>query len=207
MISIIDYGLGNLKSMAGALEKIGVDYTCTRDHSLLKQANGFILPGVGAFPDGIRNILNFGIFDVIKQRVIEDNIPILGICLGFQLLGSIGTEFEEIHGLDWISGKVIKLESQNGEFRIPHVGWNEISRKKESLLFKNIQASSLFYFTHSFHLIPTSSEDIIATCNHGQEFVAVVQRERIFGTQFHPEKSQKDGLELLKNYCEFTSQC
>jgi glutamine amidotransferase len=198
MVVIIDYGMGNLFSVKNALDAIGVESIISDNPNDLKKADKIILPGVGAFPDGMKNLKNRGFVEVLEKEVLEKKKLFLGICLGMQLLASDGEEHKLTKGLGWIDGHVRKFNVQS-DFRIPHIGWNDIFIKKENPLFGAIK-TPVFYFVHSYHIIPKDSSVVIATCNYGEEFVVAIQKDNIFGVQFHPEKSQKCGLELLKNF-------
>jgi glutamine amidotransferase len=198
-VIVIDYGMSNLGSIARALEECGANILVSANPNDLKTADKIILPGVGAFADGIKNLNERGWTKVIQKKVIGNKIPILGICLGMQLLASKGYEGGEFKGLNLIEGEVIKFIPTNNE-RIPHVGWNEIVKTKESILFNNIENGVDFYFVHSYHLKVKNEEDVIAKTKYCTEFVAAVNKENIFGTQFHPEKSIPLGFEILKNF-------
>lgn len=198
MVVIIDYGMGNLFSVKNAFDAIGAESVISNDSKDLKKADKIILPGVGAFPDGMKNLKKRGFIEVLKKEVLEKEKPFLGICLGMQLLATDGEEHKLTKGLGWIPGHVRKFNVQNN-LRIPHMGWNDVFIKKENPLFESVK-DPVFYFVHSYHIVPKDSRVVIATCNYGEEFVAAIQKGNIFGVQFHPEKSQKCGLELLKNF-------
>ena len=199
MLAIVDYGLGNLRSICAALERLEVEYRCTADKTIIESAAGLILPGVGSFPDGMRNLRDRGLVDLLNELVLEKELPILGICLGFQLMAREGHEFRWEQGLGWLEGSVVKMERTSDAIRVPHMGWNDCIRIKESPIFADIPTDALFYFTHSFHM-QCRDDDVTAYSDHGGRFVAAVQKGRIFGTQFHPEKSQSQGLSLLRNF-------
>ena len=202
MIAIVDYQLGNLRSISAALERLDVLHVCTSEKKTLEQANGLILPGVGSFPDGMGNLKKLDLINPLNELVLEKQKPILGICLGFQLMATVGEEFEETTGLGWFDAKVVRLNASDSGVRIPHVGWNDCIQLKENSIFESIPTRSLFYYTHSFHMICHDDDDVTATSDHGQSFTAAIQKGMIFGTQFHPEKSQLHGLRLLKNFAE-----
>lgn len=203
MIAIIDYGMGNLQSVANALDFIGADFRVTSDRELLKQADKIILPGVGAFGDGIDNLKNLNLDEVLREEVLIHQKPLLGICLGMQMLAEKGYEGGEHQGLGLIKGAVQKLEAQGSGLRVPHVGWNDIAYKKDSPLFCKISDHADFYFVHSYYLACRDVKDIVATCTYDLEFAAVIQHENIFATQFHPEKSQENGLRVLINFVDY----
>lgn len=202
MIAIIDYGLGNVQSVAGAVEKLGFDAVITNNIKELRKADKLILPGVGAFADGMKNLENLGLIKALNSLVLEQKKPILGICLGFQLMAKESYEFGHHKGLGWLDASVIRLEPQDSanNLRIPHVGWNELQQVQKNILFENIPPDALFYYTHSFHVQMHKKEDIIGECNYGMSFTSAAQIKNIYGTQFHPEKSQQFGLRLLENF-------
>jgi len=201
MISIINYGLGNLRSVSAALDYLGYSWRITRDRSELHSSDKLILPGVGSYGDGIRRIREYGLDDVLTELVIHQKIPILGICLGFQLMGKGSTEFGLNTGLSWLDADTVELQSYGG-CRIPHVGWNEHKKTRRSRLFADIPEEALFYYVHSYHMVCANEGDVAATCLYGENFTSAIERENIFGTQFHPEKSQLWGLNLIKNFLE-----
>lgn len=202
MIVIIDYGLGNLHSVAGAVAKLGYEPLISNKIEDLEKAEKLILPGVGAFADGMNNLKKLNLIKPLTELVLTKKKPILGICLGLQLMSKDSFEFGHHQGLGWIDASVIKLETKNKELRIPHVGWDELVQAKKSALFQNISDDALFYYVHSFHLNCNDKKIIIGKCNYGVEFTAAIQQDNIYGTQFHPEKSQLHGLNLLKNFLE-----
>ncbi|MEW6664763.1 MAG: imidazole glycerol phosphate synthase subunit HisH [Thermodesulfobacteriota bacterium] len=201
MIGVIDYGLGNLRSVAGAVERVGFEPVVTRDPADLEKAEKLILPGVGAFGDGMENLRRFGLISLLGSLVLEKRKPILGICLGFQLLARQSSEFGMHQGLGWIDASVEKLETR-GTLRLPHVGWNDLYPCRESLLFDGIPGDALFYYVHSFHVKCDHRELVAGECEYGMRFTAVMTQGNIYGTQFHPEKSQMWGLQLLRNFLE-----
>lgn len=202
MIGIIDYGLGNLTSVAGAIAKVGFTGTITADPDDLAKCKKLILPGVGAYPEGMANLNARGLVDVLNRLVIGERIPILGICLGFQLLGSESSEFTRTKGLGWIDAPVTRLTPDDDALRLPHVGWNDVRQHGDCILFDGIPDEALFYFVHEFRLDSPPADTVVGTCDYGGRFVAAVQRGNVFGTQFHPEKSQQHGLALLRNFLE-----
>lgn len=202
MIVIIDYGLGNLYSVAGAVKKLGYKPLISGKIEDIRKADKLILPGVGAFADGIKNLARLNLIDALTELVIKKKKPILSICLGLQLMSKESFEFGHHKGLGWIDSSVVVLETKNKELRVPHVGWDELVQTKESILYEGIPQDALFYYVHSFHLDCKDSKIVIGKCNYGVEFTAAIQQDNIYGTQFHPEKSQIYGLNLLKNYLE-----
>lgn len=200
MIVIVDYGLGNLFSVQKAFEMISADVKVSGDSNDLKRADHIVLSGVGAFPDGIKNLKERGLFDALQVEVIKNKKPFFGICLGLQLIADKGLENGEFEGLKWIRGVVRKNEVENFGLKKLHVGWNNINKVKESVLLKDVKENADFYFVHSYFLDCQDKNDIIATTEYGNIFPSIVEHENIFATQFHPEKSQKEGLKILKNF-------
>lgn len=198
MIAIIDYGMGNLASVSNALTKIGRDNIITADPEQILAADRVILPGVGAFADAIKNIRRQGIDQAIYE-VVRCDTPLLGICLGYQLLFSEGYEDGVHKGLDVIPGRVEKLRLPAG-FKVPHMGWNSISIRPDSRLFVGIAPGSYFYFVHSYHVIPADEAVTAATTDYGVRIVCAVERGNLAATQFHPEKSGDIGLQVLRNF-------
>jgi len=201
MITIIDYGAGNIKSIQNMLKKIGVNSILTKDVSKIEAANKLILPGVGHFDHGMRQLKNSGLIEVLNKKVIEQQTPILGICLGAQMLGNKSEEGQE-QGLGWIDMTIIKFNKQllGENLKVPHMNWNEINLKKDTPLFNKLNNESRFYFVHSFHMKTANTKDILCTSEHGYEFVSGVNKNNIYGVQFHPEKSHKFGMQLLQNF-------
>lgn len=202
MIVIIDYDLGNLYSIAKALEFCGAVVKISRDEKDIVNADRLILPGVGAFGDAMRNLNQFGIVKILDQEVNIKKKPLLGICLGMQILADKGYEFGEHAGLGWIGGEV-KMFAADGARRIPHVGWNDVVFRKKHFLFNDIEDSQPFYFVHSFCFQATDQDSIAAVSDYGGEFTAAVAKDNIFATQFHPEKSQKNGIQLFRNFIDW----
>lgn len=200
IVAVVDYGMCNLDSVRRAVEECGGTVVVTSKASKLKTANRIILPGVGAFPEAIHNIKALSLDRVLYEQSIEENIPLLGICLGMQLLASKGFEGEETDGLGLIPGIVNRLEPYGTDIRIPHVGWNEVYPIQESPLFRGISPGKDFYFVHSYHFCPEIDTHILAHTPYAGRFVSAVQSGSVFGVQFHPEKSQKTGFQLLKNF-------
>lgn len=202
MIAILNYGLGNLMSVVGALEKIGCEFIVTNRVADLERADKMILPGVGAFADGMKNLRGLGLVEPLTRLVLEEKKPILGICLGFQLMARESFEFGHHRGLGWIDASVIRIDTNGGALRVPHVGWNDFFRIRETPLTDGIPEGALFYYVHSYHVGCDDPGIAIGHCDYGIRFIAAVQQRNIFGTQFHPEKSQLSGLMILKNFAE-----
>ena len=203
MVAVIDYGLGNLTSVAGAVEKLGHEVIVTDDHGKLAAANRLILPGVGAFGDGMENLRRRGLVELLTRLVGKEKRPILGICLGFQLLAEESEEFGLHKGLRWVQGRVRRLAPKDSSLRIPHVGWNGLTQKAASILFQGVAPDSLFYYVHSYVLDSCNPDDVIGVCEYGEQFSAALQTGNIYGTQFHPEKSQSAGLKILDNFLKY----
>lgn len=196
--------MSNLGSIQRALEECGAQNPIVSDNPAdLRNADRIILPGVGAFGDGIDHLSEGGWINVIREEVLENQIPILGICLGMQLLATLGYESGEHEGLDLIPGEVRKLLPKDTNEKIPHVGWNEVHYRGENHLFNNIPDGKDFYFVHSYHFVPENDDDIIGVTPYCGEIVSAVNHENVFGTQFHPEKSIPSGLVLIKNFLEY----
>lgn len=199
-VAIIDYGMGNLGSVARAVEECGGQPIITRDASEIEAATHLILPGVGAFDMGMLNIRERGLDRMLAEQAIGKGIPLLGICLGMQVLARKGWEGAETEGLGWIDGEVKRLEPDGQRTRIPHVGWDEVFFTQASPLFEGIPSGKDFYFVHSYHLTCRRQQQVLGRTDYCGGFASVVGRERIFGVQFHPEKSQRVGLQVLKNF-------
>jgi len=209
-IAIIDYGSGNLKSAAKALEvassNLNIDskIVVTSDPKIIKESKKIILPGQGSFRDcylGIKKIP--GLEDMLNEFVLVKKRPIFGICVGMQLFANIGYESQETKGFGWIDGEVRKINNINRTLKLPHMGWNQIELKKDFALFSNLKNKSHMYFVHSYELITKQKDCIAATTNYGNSIIVAVAKENIFGTQFHPEKSQKNGLKILENFLKW----
>ena len=209
-IAIIDYGSGNLKSAAKALETAASNINAsskivvTSDPKTIQQSDKIVLPGQGSFRDcylGIKKIP--GLDETLNEFVLVKKKPIFGICVGMQLFAKIGYESQETKGFGWIDGEVRKINNMNKKLKLPHMGWNEIELKKDFTLFSNLQNKSHMYFVHSYELITKQKDCIAATINYGNFITAAVIKENIFGTQFHPEKSQRNGLIILENFLKW----
>lgn len=200
-VVIIDYGMGNLGSIERAIAECGADHVqVSQNPREIEDADRLILPGVGAFADGITNLQKTHLDQVIKTASCENHIPMLGICLGMQLMATRGTEGEIIDGLNLIPGEVKKLCPAQPAERIPHIGWNEVYYKKPDSIFDGIPDKSDFYFVHSYHFVPEQPDDVIGVTPYCGRFVAAIHRDSLWGVQFHPEKSSVLGFRLLKNF-------
>jgi glutamine amidotransferase len=202
-VLVVDYGMGNLPSVARALEECGADVEVSDDPAAIKRAERLVLPGVGAFADASRNLIDRGWLQPLREAVQQEHLPLLGICLGMQLLGDGGDEGGEAAGLALIPGRVHHLTSTSAKERIPHVGWNELYPAKASRILEGVPGGCDFYFVHSFHFVPTSPADVLATTPYCGGFVAAVEHDNVVGCQFHPEKSSRMGRRLLQNFLRF----
>ena len=203
-VTIVDYNSGNISSVINSFKEVAkdkVNIEVTSDLETIKTSDKVVLPGQGSFKsciDGLKNIN--GLIDTLNEFALESKKPLLGICVGLQMFANIGYEEVETKGLGWISGKVSKIDNQAGKFKLPHIGWNEINIKKESKIFKGIENNSHMYFVHSYEFIPNNKNVISSTTEYSTKVVCSVEKENIFGTQFHPEKSDKIGLKIIKNF-------
>jgi imidazole glycerol-phosphate synthase subunit HisH len=196
-VAILDYGMGNLRSAEKALEHVGASVTVTRDHEEIDAADGVVLPGVGAFPRAMEEVRRLG-FDVLLRSRIDDGVPVLGICLGMQLLFEGSTELGGAEGIGLLDGSVDAL-SANG-LKVPQIGWNPVTWRRESALAEDLPQPCAFYHVHSYAPQPVRGEDVVGTAVYGAEFASAVARPPVYGVQFHPEKSGPDGLRLLGNF-------
>jgi len=196
MVAIIDYGMGNLRSVQKAIEFCKEEAIITNNINDIQKASHIILPGVGAFKDGMNNLTQLGLIDILNKEVLINKKPFLGICLGMQLICTKSYEHEETNGLNWIDAEVKRFESP--KLKVPHVGWNEVDIQKDSKLFQNISNKSDFYFVHSFYI--NNTIHTLSETTYISNFTSAIEKNNIFACQFHPEKSQKAGLQLLNNF-------
>ena len=205
MIAVIDYGMGNLRSVQKALEHVGAKVIVTHDPNLIISADSVVLPGVGAFKDCMANLTQLNLVDPIR-KFIDSGKPFLGICLGLQVLFEESEEYGPVAGLGVLPGKVVKFASASSEtkggspIKIPHMGWNNIEVKKRAPLFDKLDAEPYFYFVHSYYVVPEDQSMVATVTNYGVEFVSGIQYKNIYAFQFHPEKSQTMGLSLLERF-------
>ena len=203
-VTIVDYKSGNISSVINSFNEVAkdkVDIKVTSDLSSIKDSDKVVLPGQGSFKsciDGLNSI--DGLTDTLNEFAIQNKKPILGICVGLQMFADIGYEEIETKGLGWISGKVSKIDNKSGKFKLPHIGWNEINIKKDSKIFRDIDDKSHMYFVHSYEFVPEDKAVISATTDYSTNVVCAAEKENIFGTQFHPEKSDKVGLKIIDNF-------
>ena len=203
-VTIVDYNSGNISSVINSFQEVAkdkVNLEVTSDLNKIKSSDKIVLPGQGSFKSCVDalNIID-GLVDTLNNFVISEKKPLFGICVGLQMFADIGYEEKETRGLGWISGKVLKIDNQNGKYKLPHIGWNEINIVKESKIFKDIENNSHMYFVHSYEFIPEDKSVISATTDYSSNIVCSVEKENIFGTQFHPEKSDKIGLKIIDNF-------
>ena len=203
-VIIVDYNTGNISSVINSFKEVAqnkVNIEVTADLKKIKSSDKVVLPGQGSFKSCVDalNKIN-GLTEALTEFAINNKKPLLGICVGLQMFADIGYEETETKGLGWISGKVSKIDNQNGKYKLPHIGWNQINIVKDSKLFKDIENSSHMYFVHSYELVPNDKKVISATTDYASNIVCSVEKENIFGTQFHPEKSDKLGLKIIDNF-------
>ncbi|MCD4722142.1 MAG: imidazole glycerol phosphate synthase subunit HisH [Desulfobacula sp.] len=204
MIAIIDYGMGNVRSVYNAFDFIGEDVEITADPQKIANASRIVLPGVGAFGKAMLNLNERGLVEILHREVLEKGKPFLGICLGMQLLTQSSSEHGFTKGLGWIPGKVRMFDLSNSQLKLPHMGWNDITTKISHPVFDNLREDHFtFFFVHSYHIIIENQKDIAATCEYGYNFTASIARDNIFATQFHPEKSQDNGIQVLENFVKW----
>ena len=203
-VTIVDYNSGNISSVINSFQEVAkdkVNIEVTSDLNKIKSSDKIVLPGQGSFKSCVDALNSIdGLVDALNDFVIGKKKPLFGICVGLQMFADIGYEEKETKGLGWISGKVSKIDNQNGQFKLPHIGWNEINIVKEGKIFKDIENNSHMYFVHSYEFVPEDKNVISATTEYSSNIVCSVEKENIFGTQFHPEKSDKIGLKIIDNF-------
>ena len=203
-VTIVDYNSGNISSVINSFKEVAknkVNINVSADLDKIKSSDKLILPGQGSFKSCVDALKKIdGLTDTLNEFVLTNNKPLLGICVGLQMFADIGYEETETKGLGWISGKVLKIDNQKGKFKLPHIGWNQINIIKENKIFKNIENNSHMYFVHSYEFLPNDKGVISATTDYSSNIVCSVEKENIFGTQFHPEKSDKNWLKIINNF-------
>ena len=203
-VTIVDYNSGNISSVINSFQEVAKDKVkieVTSDLKKIKSSDKIVLPGQGSFKSCVDALNSIdGLVDTLNDFVIREKKPLFGICVGLQMFADIGYEEKETKGLGWISGKVLKIDNQNGKFKLPHIGWNQINIIKDTKIFKGIENNSHMYFVHSYEFIPEDKSVISATTEYSSNIVCSVEKENIFGTQFHPEKSDKIGLKIIDNF-------
>ena len=203
-VTIVDYNSGNISSVINSFKEVAKDKVhieVTSDLNKIKSSDKVVLPGQGSFKSCVDalNKIN-GLTDTLNEFAVTDKKPLLGICVGLQMFADIGYEETETKGLGWISGKVSKIDNQNGKYKLPHIGWNQLKIVKDSKIFKGIENNSHMYFVHSYEIIPEDKSVVSATTDYSSSIVCSIEKENIFGTQFHPEKSDKIGLKIIDNF-------
>ena len=203
-VTIVDYQSGNISSVINSFNEVAkgkVNLEVTSDIKKIGSSDKIVLPGQGSFKSCVDSLNSIsGLVETLKEFAIINNKPLLGICVGLQMFADVGYEEAETKGLGWIPGKVSKIDNQNGKFKLPHIGWNEIEIQKESKIFKDIKNKSHMYFVHSYEFIPEDKSVISATTDYSSKIVCSIERDNLFGTQFHPEKSDKKGLKIIENF-------
>ena len=203
-ITIVDYKSGNISSVINSFTEVAKDkinIEVTSDLNKIKSSDKVVLPGQGSFKSCVDSLNNInGLVDTLNEFAIDNKKPLLGICVGLQMFADVGYEETETKGLGWISGKVSKLDNQNGKYKLPHIGWNQINIVKKSKILKDIENNSHMYFVHSYEFIPEDKNVISSVTDYSSNIVCSVEKENIFGTQFHPEKSDRNGLKIIDNF-------
>jgi glutamine amidotransferase len=203
-VTIVDYNSGNISSVINSFKEVAkdkVNIKVTSDLNKIKLSDKLVLPGQGSFKSCIEALNDIeGLVETLNEFAVTNKKPLLGICVGLQMFADLGYEEIETKGLGWISGKVSKIDNQNGAYKLPHIGWNQINIVKDSRIFKDIENNSHMYFVHSYEFIPENKDVISATTDYSSKIVCSVEKENIFGTQFHPEKSDKIGLKIIENF-------
>ncbi|GIK79314.1 MAG: imidazole glycerol phosphate synthase subunit HisH [Pseudorhodoplanes sp.] len=209
MLAVVDYGIGNLRSVVNALRSLGRDPQVVSRGEDFSSAAAIVLPGVGAYGDSMHNLQERGLAEGLQRQVIEGGKPFLGICIGMQVMFSRSFEHGERAGLGWIGGDVVRFEATENEpnLRIPHVGWNAVRFTREDTLLAGLGEEQDFYFVHSYHCAPADRSVALGRCDYGVDFTAIVARDNLYGVQFHPEKSHRAGLALLKNWLDRIARC
>ncbi|HEX5636529.1 MAG TPA: imidazole glycerol phosphate synthase subunit HisH [Gammaproteobacteria bacterium] len=202
-VVIINYGMGNLGSVRRAFENIGAETSIANHPAAIFDADRIVLPGVGAFAEGMKCLSDAGWVEALHEAVTRQQRPLLGICLGMQMLASASQEGGQSAGLALVPGQVQRLDALGCKLRIPHMGWNEVRHKGNDAIFSGIPDASDFYFVHSYAFVPENDEHVIATVPYGFDVAAVIRKENVYGCQFHPEKSSKAGMQLLKNFMDY----
>jgi len=203
-VTIVDYNSGNISSVINSFKEVAkdkVNIEVTSDLNKIRSSDKIVLPGQGSFRSCVNSLNSIdGLSDTLNEFVINNKKPLLGICVGLQMFADVGYEETETKGFGWISGKVSKIDNKNGKYKLPHIGWNQISIVKDSKIFKNIENNSHMYFVHSYEFVPEDRNVVSATTEYSSNIFCSVEKENIFGTQFHPEKSDKIGLKIIDNF-------
>jgi len=206
-VTIVDYNSGNISSVINSFKEVAkdkVNIEVTSDLNKIRSSDKVVLPGQGSFKSCVDALNNInGLVDTLNDFVLTNKKPLLGICVGLQMFADVGYEETETKGLGWIPGKVSKIDNQNGKYKLPHIGWNQINILKNSKIFKDIENNSHMYFVHSYELVPNDKSVVSATTDYSSNIVCSIEKDNIFGTQFHPEKSDKIGLKIIDNFIKF----
>ena len=205
-VTIVDYKSGNISSVINSFKEVAqskIKIEVTSDVSKIESSDKIVLPGQGSFKSCVDALYSInGLVETLNDFVMNKKKPLFGICVGFQMFADIGYEESESKGLGWIPGKVSKIDNQKGKYKLPHIGWNQVNIVKESKIFKDIKDKSHMYFVHSYEFVPTDKKSILATTDYSSNHVCAVEKNNIYGTQFHPEKSDKLGLQIIKNFID-----
>lgn len=201
MVVVVDYGMGNIGSIANMLRKVGAEARISSDHSVIEAADKLILPGVGAFDQGMHNLANRGLIPLLEKKVLEEKTPILGVCLGMQLFAN-GSEEGQCPGLGWLDASAVRFRSagSEGRLKVPHMGWNTLEPQSQHPLLEGLEEQARFYFVHSFHLVCNHPDVVLTRTSYGGHFVSAIAQDNILGVQFHPEKSHRFGMRLYRNF-------
>ncbi|MBI21950.1 MAG: imidazole glycerol phosphate synthase subunit HisH [Chloroflexi bacterium] len=200
MIVVVDYGMGNVRSIVKKVNNFGFEAASSSNPKIIDGATKIIIPGVGHFAEGMKNLKEGGLIEILNKKIINEKVPVLGICLGMQLLTNHSEE-GNCRGLGWIEGKTVRFDFKDkNNLRVPHIGWNNINTKSDSLILKDTKLDYRYYFTHSYFVVCSNSDEVIATTEYGFCFDSIIQKDNIYGTQFHPEKSHIDGFKIILNF-------
>jgi glutamine amidotransferase len=199
MVVVVDYGMGNVGSIANMLRRVGAEAVIASDHSIIDAADKLILPGVGAFDQGMHHLADRGLIPLLRKKVVEERTPILGVCLGMQLFGK-GSEEGQCPGLGWLDATAVRFRPPDGRLKVPHMGWNTLEPHHRHALFEGMEERARFYFVHSYHLVCHQPDVVLTRTTYGEHFVSSVAQDNILGVQFHPEKSHRFGMRLYRNF-------
>jgi glutamine amidotransferase len=204
MIVVIDYGMGNLGSVANMFKRVGAESVISGNAAIIEKADKLVLPGVGAFDTGMRNLRELGLIPLLNDKVLNQRTPVLGVCLGMQLLTGRSEE-GDLPGLGWIEGNTVRFrfDQASQALKVPHMGWNSVNATRGSFLFDGMYDAPRFYFVHSYHVVCNDRDDVLCTSSYGYEFTSAIMRDNILGTQFHPEKSHKFGMKIYENFARY----